>query len=140
MEKVRKAEQSASKSRALRIDFTPKKNSRGSETTFHTAFSAAGWNLKTLQFLKSVNSLSADEMQVVMDLSRDILKDNDSRLAELEDDNDDPRGNLQQRTFNDSEIESICSDDENMPGWDSMERPQNVHASGSSSSRGKSRT
>lgn len=135
MEKVRQAEQKVSKSRTLSITYSPKKNDRGGETTFHTAFAAGAWNIKTLKFLNSVNKLSSDEMQTIMDLSRSILKENDSQ--ELDDDDDDPRGNLQQRTFNESEIESICSDDENMPGWDSMEK--GPHAARPSSSKGKSR-
>lgn len=107
------------------------------QSKHHTAFAAGEWNLRTLKFLQSVNKLSSDEMQVIMDLSRSILKENDSH--ELDDDDDDPRGNLQQRTFNDSEIESICSDDENMPGWDLVERPQARAIAGPSSSKGKSR-
>ncbi len=78
-----------------------------------------------------------------MDLSRDHIKANDNRMPELEENNDDPHGHLHGRTFNDSEIESICSDDENMPGWGSMRnagKAQQAHASGSSfskSSKGK---
>lgn len=135
MEKVRQGELKVSKSRNLKITFSPKTNGRGFQSKHHTAFTAGEWNLTTLKFLKSVNKLSSDEMQVIMDLSRSLLKESDSH--ELDDDDDDPRGNLQQRTFNESEIES-CSDDENMPGWDLAEKPQKLAAAGPSSSKGKS--
>ena len=119
VKKVRDAEAKGSKSRTLSVFYTPKKNGRGSGSKFHTAFNAGAWNLKTLNFLVSANGLSRDQMQVIIDLSRDILKANDNCLDELENENNnDPRARLQERTFNDSEIESVCSDDEDMPGWD----------------------
>lgn len=117
VDKVRTAEKRATKSRALKIDFTPKKNGRGSETTSHAAFSAGEWSLKTLQFLKSVQALKPNEMQAIMDLSRELIKGRNSRSVELEDDDDDPRAHLCGRTFNDSEIDEACSDEEDMPGF-----------------------
>ncbi len=129
-----------SKSRTPKIDFTPKKNSRGTETTFHTAFSAGKWNVKTLQYLKTIKLLSAKEMRSIMDLSQDLTKANDNRTAELEENDDDPRGHLRGRTFNDSEIESVCSDDEDVPGWGSIcdaGGSKQAQASGSSSKASK---
>lgn len=52
-----------------------------------------------------------------MDLSQGLIKTHNSRTAELEEDDDDPRAHICRRTFNDSEIDSACSDDEDMPGF-----------------------
>jgi hypothetical protein len=137
VEKIRDAEKKATKSRMMKIDFSPKKNSRGSESTFHTAFSAGEWSIKTLQYLISVKKLTSDEMQKVMNLSRDLIKGrNNHRAAELEENDDDPRSNLCGRTFNDSEIESFCSDDDDMMMTSSKPMHRSKSQSGSSNASG----
>lgn len=108
---------------------------------FHTAFGSGAWNTKTLKFLVSVNALSREQMQVIIDLSRDILKVNESCLDEMDGGDDDSRAHLQERTFNESEIESVCSDDDNIPGWDpiSSHKPQKSHTSEPGPSTGSSK-
>lgn len=84
--------------------------------TSYVAFSANDWNDKTLQYLKSVNSLETDEVREIMELSRGLVKSRDNRGTEHDQDDEDSQGCLIETTFSSSEIESDHSGDE-IPGW-----------------------
>ncbi len=73
----------------LKIKFSPKKNKRGFETTAYVAFSANDWNDKTLQYLKSVNSLDSNEVREIMELSCGLVKSRDNHGAEVNQDDED---------------------------------------------------
>ncbi len=79
-------------------------------------FGANDWNDKTLQYLKSVNSLDSNEVREIMELSHGLVKSRDNPGAEVDQDDKDSQGCLIETTFSSSEIESDHSGDE-MPGW-----------------------
>ncbi len=116
VEKIRAAEKKVVKGKMPKIEFSPKKNRRGFKMTSYVAFSANDWNDKTLQYLKSVNSLETDEVREIMELSRGLVKSRDNRGTEHDQDDEDSQGCLIETTFSSSEIESDHSGDE-IPGW-----------------------
>ncbi len=87
-------------------------NSKGVETTGHTAFSLQTWGKETLQYLESVNVIPTDEMEQIIKAASKFVK-HGRHLVERSANKNDPRCRIIEGTC----IEDEPDDDAVVEGW-----------------------
>jgi len=105
------------------IDFVPQVNDRGEVTTGFANFSADNWGKATLNYHLSANELTIEEMEGIIAASRCFANiKGSSAVANVSDDEDDPRGHLVMRADSQDEEEELLEDGEDgeveiVSGW-----------------------